>query len=126
MIKWFEQHNKFSWGITILGAILIFYISSLSFKDTVSSAGGGILPVIYHILAFSMFGFFLLISITQGKKDYLKIFFGILFAIWYAISDEIHQFFVPGRVCSYGDLFLDSVGIIFALMMYLVVLEYRK
>lgn len=35
-----------------------------------------------------------------------------LSAFLYAISDEIHQSFVPGRGCAVRDIFIDSVGII--------------
>ncbi len=44
MIFWFEKHNKISWIITILIAIFIFYISSLSFEPT--PAGGFALDTI--------------------------------------------------------------------------------
>ncbi|MBU4129066.1 VanZ family protein, partial [bacterium] len=33
--------------------------------------------------------------------------------ILYALSDEIHQFFVPGREFDLWDLVADSLGIVF-------------
>ena len=30
----------------------------------------------------------------------------------YAISDEIHQYFVQGRRCSFKDALIDSIGIL--------------
>ena len=30
----------------------------------------------------------------------------------YAVTDEIHQMFVPGRSCELGDMLLDSVGVL--------------
>ncbi len=33
-----------------------------------------------------------------------------LIAAVYAASDEIHQFFVPGRACMFRDVVLDSAG----------------
>ena len=33
-----------------------------------------------------------------------------LLAVAYAISDEIHQFFVPGRSCQIKDVLIDSCG----------------
>lgn len=29
----------------------------------------------------------------------------------YAVSDEIHQYFVPGRSCEIRDMVLDSIGV---------------
>ncbi|RKZ10714.1 VanZ family protein [Candidatus Fermentibacteria bacterium] len=41
----------------------------------------------------------------------------------YAVSDEIHQSFVPGRDCSAGDLLADIVGLSIGLSVYL---RYRR
>ncbi|MEN8209931.1 MAG: VanZ family protein [Candidatus Fermentibacteria bacterium] len=41
----------------------------------------------------------------------------------YAVSDEIHQSFIPGRDCSAGDLLADTVGLSIALSIYL---RYRR
>ena len=37
------------------------------------------------------------------------------FSIAFGISDEIHQYFVPGRSCSIVDLLVDCMGIGFGL-----------
>ena len=37
----------------------------------------------------------------------------------YAVSDEIHQSFVPGRDCSAGDLIADIVGLAIGISVYL-------
>jgi VanZ family protein len=50
----------------------------------------------------------------------------IVAAVLYGISDELHQFFVPGRHLSLFDVFLDSVGVIFATMIYLIRLEWKS
>lgn len=33
-------------------------------------------------------------------------------AFLYAVSDELHQAFVPGRNCTLQDVFIDTIGII--------------
>lgn len=124
MITWFEKHNKLSWTITIIGAIAIFYISSLTFEPSVP--GTNILSMLYHILAFFFFSLFLLISLTKGKGKFLPFTLAILISIAYGISDEIHQFFVPGRYCGLFDVGLDSLGILFASMIYFISIKYRK
>ena len=125
MISWFEKHNKVSWTITILIAIMIFYISSLTFSKIPSEPGKfNMKPILYHIIAFFFLAFFLLISLVQEKnKQYVLP--AILISVIYGILDEIHQLFVPGRSSSTSDLLLDSLGIIFAFMLYSINLEYR-
>lgn len=42
------------------------------------------------------------------KLKQFAIAFGI--CVLYAISDEIHQIFVPGRACMFTDVLIDSAG----------------
>lgn len=35
----------------------------------------------------------------------------LLLGLLYALSDEIHQIFVPGRACQWQDLLVDAAGI---------------
>jgi len=35
----------------------------------------------------------------------------LIFASLYALSDELHQYFVPGRSCDIIDLLVDILGI---------------
>ena len=123
MISWFEEHYKISWGVTIFGAIAIFYLSSLTLG--VGGGGKGLLAILYHILAFFCLTFFLLISMVRGKNREFLIP-AVVIGILYGISDELHQFFVPGRYASGFDVFLDSIGSMFAFMIYLILFEYRK
>lgn len=124
MLIWFEKHNKISWAITIFGAIAIFYISSLTFEQ--SSQQTNLISIFYHFFAFFCLAFFLLISSTKGKEKYLIFFLAILVSIFYGISDEIHQFFVPGRYCSFFDVIVNTTGILFASIIYLISIKYKN
>ncbi len=124
MISWFEKHNKISWAITILIAIAIFYISSLTFESIGGSGGIGYKALAYHILMFFLFGFFLTIAIAKGKYESFILLATIL-ALIYGISDELHQFFVPGRIPALSDVALDFIGISIASTLYLISIEYR-
>ena len=116
MISWFEKHNKVSWIITILIAIAIFYISSLT-SESIGRSVASWQTVVYHFLAFFFLAAFLLISLVQGRKQEF-IFLAIILALFYGVTDEIHQLFVPGRVCSFSDFLIDSSGILFASLSY--------
>ena len=119
MISWFEKHNKTSWGITILGAISIFYISSLVFPT--EKVQTNLLAITYHISAFFLLTLFLLISSIQGKKIKL-IPIPMILLILYGILDELHQYFIPGRDFSLLDIFLDTTGILMASMFYFILI----
>ncbi len=50
----------------------------------------------------------------KDKKHSLNFVWAALFCVVYAISDELHQYFVPGRACRLLDVCIDSMGSIFA------------
>ena len=65
-------------------------------------------------------------------KDYHKIniwmvLICIIFCMLYALSDEIHQIYVPGRSCELRDIFIDTSGSIIGIIIYsLINFIYRK
>jgi len=124
MISLLEEDPKVSWTITIAITIGIFFVSSLTFGGK-PSLGFNIIPILYHFLAFFFLTFFLLISLVQGKKRNL-FFLGIIFAILYSFSDEIHQLFVPTRTFTVFDLMIDLSGILLASFTYLILLKLKK
>jgi VanZ family protein len=125
MISWFEKHNKISWTITLAIAITIFYVSSLTFAPGLPSTKTDLKPTLYHILAYFFLAFFLLISLVKGiHKKFMLL--AILLALAYSVSDEIHQSFVPGRHSSFSDILLNSIGILFASVIYSIRILNRK
>lgn len=64
----------------------------------------------YAFLYFLLFrGFYSLNNHQINLKE--KFFLPVLISIVYAISDEIHQTFVPTREGRIRDVFIDSFGI---------------
>lgn len=124
MISWLEKHSKISWTITILIAIVIFYMSTKTSKS-LPSVGSNSYSVFYHLLAFFFLAFFLSISLVKRKRKGF-ILISITIAILYGLSDEIHQFFVPGRSCTLQDAFTDIVGVSFASLIYFITIVYRN
>jgi VanZ family protein len=117
IISWFEKYPVISWLITIIIALAIFMISSLTFPPSPYALDWK--PLVYHFFAFFFLGIFLMISLVKGKKiKFTFIVLGIIIAVAYCISDEIHQIFVPGRACTLPDILTDSAGILFASLIY--------
>lgn len=81
-----------------------------------------------HILEFAVFTFFAAIfATTFDMKSLVR--FSIVFALCgiYALSDEIHQYFVPGRVCDIKDVALDFTGVFISAAMVCLFYElYRR
>lgn len=66
------------------------------------------------ILIFNMFSSFKL-------KNKEKIYFSILSGAVYAITDEVHQLFVPGRSGMIKDVFIDTLGIITGVIVCIII-----
>ena len=123
MINWLEKHRTFSIVMVILIAIEIFYFSSL---PEISRTGTILLSVWisrgYHFTVFFLFAFFFLAAIIKDKKIKKKhIFLTLIISVIYAISDEIHQLFVPFRDGGIRDVLTDTIGIFMAIIIYLFI-----
>ena len=81
-----------------------------------------------HFSLYFLMGFLSFLTISSYKKIklFLKFLFSYLFSVLYAASDEIHQFFVPGRSCELRDVFIDSCGVILSLIIILIVCACSK
>jgi len=51
-------------------------------------------------------------------------FFVIAFCVFYGITDEYHQGFVPGRFVSFADLGFDAVGAVLGISFYWLIIQY--
>ncbi len=125
MISWLERNKKVSWTITIIIFLIIFYLSSRKFAPSIG-VSLNILAILYHISIFFLLAIFLLISVLERKWEFKKIVSSILIVTIYAGLDELHQYFVPGRFTSFSDFLLDFNGIIFASLIYLILIEIKN
>lgn len=70
-----------------------------------------------HILEFALlgglwYGYFLHTSLSHNKKKT----FAFLISVTYAISDEVHQYFVEGRAARVYDVAIDTIGVILGIL----------
>lgn len=135
----------FLWFITALVMYIIFSFSAQSAEGS-QALSEGLLDRILKIIPFEISHVFLrktahfseyallgavsfcAFSFTLKRKSFL---WGWVLSAAYAITDEIHQLFIPGRACRAFDVFIDSLGaaagIAFAaLVFFLLGLIYRR
>ena len=77
---------------------------------------------IYTVVGFSVMGF----MCTFDIRNIFKVISSIIIGVTYAITDEIHQGFTPGRAPSVTDVWIDSMGVltgIFILITLIVFVE---
>ena len=102
----------FNWTILFLYMFLIFYFSS---QDKIyileNTPDFNLRDKLLHVLEYGFLGFLTYNAFKQheflNKKLY---FYVIMFAVIYAMSDELHQIFIPNREFSIFDFLADSLG----------------
>lgn len=62
-----------------------------------------------HVLEFGVLGMILCLLLNQHKIKY-KFVTGLVVCTAYAVTDEVHQLFIPGRGASVWDWFIDIIG----------------
>ncbi len=82
---------------------------------------GETLRKIAHMLEFTALAFSLnnAIFATWEKKNSALISF--LLTVIVAVSDEIHQIFVPGRAFQFSDILIDGIGAIIGVIAYIII-----
>ena len=99
------------WLPVILYAGLIFVLSSLPAAKIPLEISK--LDKFFHLLEYLFFGILIARGIkgTYPALSIKRIYFLVaIIALLYGISDEFHQFFVPGRTVSLWDALSDGLG----------------
>lgn len=131
------------WLPVLLWMAFIFYVSSSStpYQDmlpqSMQTPGGVKFPdtpvgqlvvpnesagQISHLGMFFVLGF-LLARAFHGRGG-AGLIFGLALAALYALSDEIHQLFIPVRAFQISDLALDVLGALLGIMIYTKLTEW--
>lgn len=77
-----------------------------------------------HFSIYTLVGILLMSLMSTYKiKQIDKISISLIVGIIYAISDEIHQAFIPGRGPQLADVILDSMGVLTGIVLIILVLE---
>ena len=123
------------WILVILWMALIFFLSHQPAMES-NQLSSGIIKRIYDIIkmiapdirldleslnhiirklahfgVYMILGFLLANGLRYNKKSRINaILLALLICILYAISDEIHQIFIPGRSGQVSDVLIDSLG----------------
>ncbi len=84
-----------------------------------------------HFILYTFGGIFISICFILNYNRKNVYILCQLFGTLYAISDEIHQIFVPGRAFMIFDIFIDSLGVFLGIIIiryivkHVVILKYK-
>ena len=77
---------------------------------------------VYTVVGFSTMGF----MCTFNMKNILKCLVSFSIGSCYAIMDELHQSFIPGRTSSIFDVAIDSLGTLAGIFILVVIIIFTE
>ena len=92
------------WAPVVVWAAVIFALSSVSDLGTGLGTWDLVLRKLGHVAEFALLGALLMRALGRPWA-------ALALGVAYAVSDELHQHFVPGRVGSPLDVGIDAVGV---------------
>ena len=119
-----QKYEKYVSLVIWLLAIFYFSSKSLDFVALVD-IWEVIIRKIVHMFEFAVLAYLIFRILGQTEKRHVNwnLFWTLAFTVLYAFSDEYHQSLTPGRVASYKDVLIDSVGALVAI--WLLYLDYH-
>ena len=107
------------WAPVVLWAAVIFSFSAVPDLGTGLGTWDLVLRKIAHACEFAVLGALLLRALRDERTAFAA-------GVAYAISDEVHQLFVPGRVGSPLDVAIDSAGVAVGVLLWRRYSEARR
>lgn len=136
----FLKKNKFFaavfWILSLAVMVMIFIFSSATGEESEAVSQNLLSKIIEfignyvshnflrklaHFCEFAALGFCVTgaVHFTFGKR---KFYIPLIPCILYAVSDEVHQHFVPERACRVFDMFVDTCGIMTGIGIFLLLI----
>lgn len=138
--------RKLPWLPVILWMMVIFYLSSQTANDS-NNLSMGLTRRIYDVISVFIpsleidffnhiirknahFIAYFILGILSTNALYLNGIYnkrafsiGLSISVIYAITDEIHQLFVPGRAGRMLDVLIDSSGALVGIILYILLFK---
>lgn len=143
--------KRIAWTLVILWMALIFYLSHQPATES-NELSTGITEIIIttvenlipnaefdisglhhivrknaHFIAYFILGILVINALrVSGVRGYRSMVLALGICVLYAISDEVHQLFIPGRSGEVSDVLIDSAGASVGIGDYLVIGRIKK
>ncbi len=99
------------WGPVVAWAAVIFAFSSVAHLGTGLGTWDLVLRKLAHLAEFAVLGALLMRALERAWP-------AVVIGSLYAVTDEVHQAFVDGRVASPVDWGVDTAGVLAGVLLY--------
>lgn len=110
-----------AWLLPICWALLIYFLSSQSSLPSMQESALNFISkkmahIIVYLVLYVLVHRATLLTFSQKKRHPLVVLLPVLICFIYAMSDELHQSFVPGRGGTIRDVGYDMLGVSIAFL----------
>jgi len=106
-MNWWSRLNIY-WIISLLYMGLIFLFSS--FPPPMELPSFSFADKLAHLLEYGLLASLIYFALGKSQANTHPVFVPFLIAFLYGLSDEVHQYFIPGRDADVFDAVADAVG----------------
>ncbi len=141
MSKQRKIYVSISWVLVILCMLVIFSLSAQNGEESSDLSGSfvdsilawlnirvdeGVLRTCAHGLEFMGLSMLFFNAIYATWKKNITIIIAFVCTVCYAVTDEIHQIFVPDRAFQISDIIVDSTGAMIGAVVSYLILKFIK
>ena len=109
MVYVFGQMKNLTLLVIVVYLLVIFYFSSIPVPKPLQNKP----DILLHFLEYAGLGFLFYAYYSENFKKKIEsgaLLFSLIFIFLFAVSDEYHQSFIPGRVSDVKDVVVDFLG----------------
>lgn len=118
--------NQVATDSSMLSARIVDFVSSYTPSIMVDSLTF-VVRKSAHVFLYFVLGLLVYSLLKEYRlNEYKRALYGTLFVFLYAITDEVHQTFVPGRSGEVGDVVLDTLAGLAGIMIFMLVKKSDK
>ncbi len=138
MTKSRKVYVVISWILVVACMVAIFCLSAQTAEDSADLSGSFIRAIfqligielqqegirtVAHCLEFMGLSFLMFNAIFATWEKKITPLLAFVGTVLYAITDEIHQIFVPGRAFQISDILVDSTGALIGVIATFIILK---
>lgn len=144
------QNKIVKWSI-VVGWMFVIFCFSAQNADESSALSGGIAALLTdlvqrifsvditqnakliffvrktaHFSIYFVLGLLVSGALRDETIDWKKVLTALVICFIYACSDEFHQYFVPGRSCSFRDVCIDTCGALVGILLWKIAIQWKN
>jgi hypothetical protein len=125
LIFYFSGQNADESGETS-SEVLAWIVAHTAVKGNVPEFAETLIRKLAHFSIYFVLGISSALTVSEWKPRRRIFLWSWLIPVVYACTDELHQYFVPGRSCEFRDVCIDSTGALLGVILVRFILWYFK